>query len=412
MARQDQFIPPNEDDDFIKDYRVIASEEIEEIKDALEEGRMDRAASKVMEKLQALENTRLNIAVTGETGSGKSSFVNAIRGLGDKEAGSAPTGVVETTEKPTPYPHPKFRNVTLWDLPGIGTPTFRASSYLEQVHFSHYDFFILIASERFKVNHVQLAQEIHRQGKRFYFVRSKVDADLEAIRKRRPQTYNEEAILGQIREICWAHLSDMEMPNSKVFLLANWELNKYDFGTLEETLEEELPSHKRQAFLLALPNISLNILQKRKMALEKEIWKVAVISGGVGAVPIPGLGIACDVTILMKCLSEYLSSFGLDEESLTRLAKKVNKPVEEIREVIKSPLAKEISKDIVLKLLTKAGSGALKYMQFFIRTIPILGCVAAGGISFATTYYVLKSCLDEVANDAHNVFIKAFESVI
>ncbi|XP_015682381.1 interferon-inducible GTPase 5 [Protobothrops mucrosquamatus] len=412
MARQDQFIPPNEDGDFVNDYDVITDEEIEEIKDALEEGRMDRAISKVMENLQVLENIPLNIAVTGESGSGKSSFVNAIRGLGDDEAASAPTGVVETTEKPTPYPHPKYRNVTLWDLPGIGTPTFHTSLYLEQVHFPSYDFFILIASERFKVHHVQLAQEIRRRGKHFYFVRSKVDADLEASRKRRPQTYNEETILEQIRKNCRAHLLDMKMPDSKVFLLSNWEFDKYDFGMLEETLEKELPSHKRQAFLLALPNISLNILQKKKMALQKEIWKLAIVSAGVAAVPIPGLGVTCDITILIKHLSKYLNSFGLDEESLTRLAKKANKPVEEIKEVINSPLAKEISRDLVLKLLTKAGGGALMYMEFFVSAIPILGSVAAGGISFGTTYYMLKSCLDEVANDAHNVFIKAFESEV
>ncbi|XP_060549862.1 interferon-inducible GTPase 5-like [Pantherophis guttatus] len=413
MAMQDQFIPSiEEEEDFFKDYVVIANEDVEEIKDALKEGRMDKAVSKIMENLQALEKTHLDIAVTGESGSGKSSFVNAIRGLGDEEAGSAPTGVVETTEKPTPYPHPKDPNVTLWDLPGIGTPTFRASTYLRQVRFSRYDFFILIASERFKASHVQLAQEICRQGKQFYFVRSKVDADLEASRKRRPQTYDEEAILGQMREHCRKCLRAEDMPDSRVFLLSNWEINKYDFMMLEETLEKELPSHKRHAFLLSLPNISLDILQKKKMALQKEIWKLATVSAGAAAVPIPGVGVACDVTILIKYLSKYRDSFGLDEESLARLAKKANKSVEEIKEVIKSPLAKEISRDLVLKLLTKAGGGALMVMEYFVSTIPIFGSVAAGGISFGTTFYMLKSCLDEVANDAQQVFLKAFESEV
>uniref|UniRef100_A0A8C6Y9L8 IRG-type G domain-containing protein n=1 Tax=Naja naja TaxID=35670 RepID=A0A8C6Y9L8_NAJNA len=412
MAMQDQFIPSNEEEDIFKDYDVITDEDIEEIKDALEEGRMDKAISKIMENLQALEDTRLDIAVTGESGSGKSSFVNAIRGLGDEEAGSAPTGVVETTEKPTPYPHPKHPNVTLWDLPGIGTPTFRASTYLQQVQFSRYDFFILIASERFKVSHVQLAQAICCQGKQFYFVRSKVDLDLEASRKRRPQTYNEEAILGQMRENCQKCLRAENMPDSRVFLLSNWEIKKYDFGMLEETLEKELPSHKRHAFLLALPDISLAILQKKKLALQREIWKLSAVSAGVAAIPIPGIGVTCDVTILIKYLSKYRNSFGLDEESLARLAKKVNKPMEEFKEVIKSPLAKEISRDLVLKLLTKACGGAFMFMEYFVSTIPIFGSVAAGGISFGTTYYMLKSCLDEVANDAQVVFIKAYESEV
>ncbi|XP_077192541.1 interferon-inducible GTPase 5-like isoform X2 [Paroedura picta] len=398
--------------ELIEEYDIITEEDIEEIKDALEGGRIADAASKIMENLQAMENARLDIAVTGESGSGKSSFVNAIRGLDDEDVGAAATGVVETTLKPTPFPHPKYPNVTVWDLPGIGTPNFRSDTYLEQVGFSHYDFFIVIASERFKSNHARLAQEIQKMGKRFYFVRSKVDADLEATKKRRPHTYDEEGILRHIRENCQACLEAENVASPRIFLLSNWELSKYDFVQLEETLERELPSHKRHAFLLALPNISLEILRKKREAMQKQIWKLATVSCGVAAVPIPGLSVACDVTILIKSLSEYRKNFGLDNDSLEKLAEKVGKPVEEIKAVIKSPLAKEISKDVVLKMLTKAGSGALMAVEYFVSTVPILGSLAAGCISFGTTYYMLWSSLNEVADDAHNVLIKAFESDI
>jgi len=97
--------------------------------------------------------------VTGESGSGKSTFVNAFRGLGDEDEGSAETGP----------------NVKVWDLPGIGTPNFKADEYLELVQFERYDFFIIIASDRFRECHTQLAKEIMRMGKTFYFVCSKID---------------------------------------------------------------------------------------------------------------------------------------------------------------------------------------------------------------------------------------------
>ncbi|XP_062996343.1 interferon-inducible GTPase 5-like isoform X2 [Elgaria multicarinata webbii] len=410
MAVQPPLASQDQVSGLLEEYDIITEEDIEEIKGFLEGGRMAEAASKIMENLQALENACLDIAVTGESGAGKSSFVNAIRGLEDEEDGSALTGVVETTKVPTPYSHPKHPNVTVWDLPGIGTPEFHSSTYLEQVNFSRYDFFILIASERFKSNHVHLACEIQRLGKHFYFVRSKVDADLEATKKRRPRAYNEEVILRQIRENCQECLEAEGVVAPRVFLLSSWELNKYDFMLLEETLEKELPKHKRHAFLLALPNISLAILKKKKEALQKQIWKLATLSCGVAAVPIPGLSVACDVTILIKSLSEYRQNFGLDEESLSKLAEKVDKPVEEIKEAIKSPLAKEISKDLVVKMLTKAGGGALMMVEYFASTVPIFGSLAAGGISFGTTYYMLWSFLNEVAEDAQNVLIKAFET--
>lgn len=52
--------------------------------------------------------------------------MNAIWGLGDEDPNSACKGMVGMTVDPTPYPHPKYPNVIIWDLPGIGTPTFQA----------------------------------------------------------------------------------------------------------------------------------------------------------------------------------------------------------------------------------------------------------------------------------------------
>ncbi|KAJ6663844.1 hypothetical protein lerEdw1_009923 [Lerista edwardsae] len=410
MAGQPPPTTPHHAAELIDEYDIITEEDIEEIKNALEGGKMAEAASKILENLEALENASLDIAITGESGSGKSSFVNAIRGLEDEDDGAAPTGVVETTMVPTPYPHPKHPKVTVWDLPGIGTPNFQSGTYLEQVDFSRYDFFILIASERFKSNHAQLAREIQKLGKRFYFVRSKVDADLDATKRRRLRAYNEEAVLEMIRDNCQQCLRNEGIDSPQVFLLSSWELSKYDFMALEETLEKELPRHKRHAFLMALPNISLEILQKKKEALQKQIWKLATVSCGVAAVPIPGLSVACDVAILIKSLSQYRQSFGLDDESLDRLAEKVTKPVEEIKAVIRSPLAKEISRDLVLKLLTKAGGGVLMFVEYLASNVPIFGSLAAGSISYGTTYYMLWSFLNEVAEDAQRVLIKAFES--
>ncbi|XP_074837170.1 interferon-inducible GTPase 5-like [Carettochelys insculpta] len=399
-------------DGFMEEYVFITEEDIRELRAALEGGQMAQAASKIQVSLEALENARLDIAVTGESGCGKSSFVNAIRGLQDDAEGAAPTGVVETTMEPTPYPHPKHPNVTVWDLPGIGTPAFRSDTYLQQVGFARYDFFILMASERFRANHAQLAREIQQMGKRFYFVRSKVDADLNAARIRRPASYSEQGVLAQIRTDCCRRLQDQGVASPTVFLLSNWELGSYDFQALEETLEKELPSHKRHAFLLALPNLSLSVLQRKKEAMQRQLWKLATISCGVAAIPIPGLSVACDVTILVKTLSQYRQTFGLDDESLCKLAEKVGKPVEDIKAAIQSPLAKELSRDVVLKLLTKAGGGALMFTEYLISTVPVFGSMAAGAISFGTTYYMLHSFLEELARDAHNVLIKAFETDI
>lgn len=394
-------------------FDIISEEEVQEIRSALEDGDLCKATERLNKSLKEIENAPLNIAITGESGSGKSTLVNAIRGMDDEEEGSARTGVVETTAKPTPYPHPQYPNVTVWDLPGIGTPNFEAASYLQSVEFSRYDFFIILSSERFKQNDILLANEIQAMDKKFYFVRSKVDSDLHASKIRRKKTYNEENILNEIRDNCIQSLKDGGIQNPQVFLLSCLELEMYDFLEMQDTLEKELPEHKRHIFLISLPNISLPVLKKKREALRKDIWKWSSLSCAVATVPIPGLSVACDVGILVKAMISYRKAFGLDPQSLEKLANKLEKDVRELRSVIKSPIVvQEINKELATTLLTRGAAGALMVVEYAASNIPVLGSMAAGGISFGTTYWMLYSFLKEIAEDAVRVLKKALESPV
>nr|XP_008175571.1 interferon-inducible GTPase 5-like [Chrysemys picta bellii] len=386
----------------------FSREQLEELKAAYETGNLNGVAAKLKEELESLEKIPLNIAITGESGSGKSSFVNAIRGLGDEDDGAAKTGVIETTKDPKAYPHPVLPNVTVWDLPGIGTPSFQPSSYLKQINFSRYDFFIIITSERFTFHHITLAREIHKMGKRLYYVRSKVDADLYAAQTRRPSTYDEVRILQEIRDNCVKNLRDAGEVSPRVFLICSWNWDKYDFPFLQETLENELDAQKRHAFILGLPNISAKILEKKKAEQKKHIWKLALVSCAIAVIPLPGLSFACDVAILMANMKLYLTAFGLDDNSLTRLAKQVGKPVAELKSVIKTvPMASSISKEWVVSLLTKSACAAVMIAEEALDFIPIIGPLLSGGVSFGTTYYMLNSFLNDAVKDAQNVLAKA-----
>ncbi|XP_053867115.1 interferon-inducible GTPase 5-like [Malaclemys terrapin pileata] len=392
-------------------FEQISEREVAEIQEAYELGGLAEVVTRVQCSLETLWNARLDVAITGESGAGKSTFVNALRGLSDEDEGAAQTGVTETTAQPTAYPYPGYPNVTLWDLPGIGTPSFRADRYLEAVNFTRYDFFIILASERFKENHVHLARAIVEQGKRFYFVRAKVDNDLEAMRRRKNPP-EEEEVLEEIRRDCRERLGQAGLGDAKVFLLSSFEMEKYDFQAFEDTLERELPGHKRHAFLLSLPNLSGAIIEKKRQLLHQEVWKVALVSSLVAAVPLPGLAFTCDVSILLRKLAAYRQDFGLDAASLARLAERAGKPLEVLRAEVRSVLGRSINKEVVIGLLGKATGGGLVVVNFFFHRIPIYGALASGGISFHTTYSMLSQCLEELAADSQRVLVKAFDSEV
>ncbi|XP_077919698.1 interferon-inducible GTPase 5-like [Halichoerus grypus] len=376
------------------------------LKGAFEEGDLSAVAAKLQTTLHLLENARLDIGITGGTGLGKSTFVNTIRGLGDEDPKSAYTGVVEMTVGPTPYAHPKYPNVIIWDLPGISTPTFQAEKYLQRVLPARYDFFIIITSQSFTAHHAQLAREILQLGKHFYLIRSEVDVDIAASRSRRPSTFSEERVLSQIWEDCWRRLEAGGLKDPKVFLLSMFELGKYDFHLLEEVMAKDLESHKRHVLLLAMPSVSEPVLERKAASLRQLIWLVAAVACGVNPSPVPGVqDVVCDLHMLIDSLEGYRRSFGLDKDSLVTLAGQTGQPLHKILEAARGP--KTVTEALVVELLGQASRDASAFTQELLN-VPVLGTLATCGLSFATIYQMLCTSLDEAVKDAQRVLLQAF----
>nr|XP_028598324.1 interferon-inducible GTPase 5-like [Podarcis muralis]XP_028598326.1 interferon-inducible GTPase 5-like [Podarcis muralis] len=380
----------------------IANKIYESFMELFSDGGMKEAASEVKKELEEMENTELHIAITGETGSGKSSLINALRSKNAEDDGAAPVGVKETTVDSNVYTHSNYPKVKFWDLPGIGSPDFSPDSYLQKVDFQRYDFFIIVGSERFRSNHIDLAQAIQKMEKKCYFVRTKVDSDLSNMERSYPNTFNAEEVLEMMRNDFKKQLEKcFRNTIPQVFLISSWDLDMYDFPRLVETLEKDLPSLKRLAFLLSLPMFSPEFTEKKKSALKSHLRKISLASAGINAIPIPGLPLACDVALLCGSMVAFYKMFELDDGSLARRARLARKPVEELKAVMKSPQEKEFTNDLVIKLITN-------YEKELFRPSLVRSLVAAG-VSFVITYWMLSSFLDNLAEDADRVRKKALE---
>ncbi|XP_049322552.1 interferon-inducible GTPase 5-like [Astyanax mexicanus] len=347
------------------------------------------AKKKAQEQIDHLFNVSLHVAVTGETGTGKSTFINAYRGLRHGDEGAAETGVTETTTEPTPYEHPTVPNVVLWDLPGVGSIKFTAKTYVKKMQFEKYDFFLII-SDRFKENDFMLAKAIQKRKNKFYFIRSKVDSAVQ-------HEGDEGTILSKIRKDCQENLK--ELGNPPVFLISSKDLSAFEFEELVSTLNSELPEHKKYALLQSVPITSVAMLEKKISMFKKAIWAAAIASGGIAAVPVPGLSFACDTVIVMSFFTRCYYAFGLDDRSIEKLSERLNKP--ELKSLKKAPHLKELAESSVLRM------GASAAGEFLCSMVPVVGNAAAATMSFSMTRDLLENGLTVLADEARMVLKEA-----
>ncbi|KAF8243846.1 hypothetical protein K440DRAFT_663833 [Wilcoxina mikolae CBS 423.85] len=125
---------------------------------------------------------RMHFAVCGPSGSGKSSLINALRGLKKGEQGAANVGVVETTREVTRYTDPRtempYSRFVWCDVPGAGTFNIPAWQYFNQQGLFIFDFIILVYNDRF----TQIDADILANCRRFkipaLIVRSKANQQI------------------------------------------------------------------------------------------------------------------------------------------------------------------------------------------------------------------------------------------
>ncbi|XP_046843727.1 uncharacterized protein LOC124437838 [Xenia sp. Carnegie-2017] len=225
-------------------------------------------------------NTEINLAITGDSGTGKSSFINAVRGIKAYEKGAAAVDVAETTKKATRYSHPKHKNIIFWDLPGIGTPKYpNYKEYCKKVGgLEKYDAFLIFCKTRFTHYDKELAEKISKVvEKPFFFVHTNVDTELKNAKDDEGPKFNEATVMKRMRENCMKNLEVLMHDEKDIFLIDNKVTEKYDFQRLKESIAEALPEEKQESFVASLDKSTHTTIRIKANFLRAHVQLVIVL---------------------------------------------------------------------------------------------------------------------------------------
>ncbi|KAH3727464.1 interferon-inducible GTPase 5-like isoform X2 [Dreissena polymorpha] len=344
------------------------------------------------------ETETLNIAVTGNAGVGKSSFINAIRDVKPNEDGWARVDVVEGTMHPTQYNHPVFPNIFLWDLPGVGTERFRRDTYMDQVEFERYDFYIIVCAGRFTENDLWLAETIRQKEKTFFFVRTKVQQDIDNARRvySGPPVFDENFVLRKIRWNCLDSLPTSR--RGEVFLIDNYEPHLYDFGKLAMAIIQHSPPEKRQVATFGTCLLTEDVIKAKEEELNKRILKTALMVAVTDVSPIDVFGISSTDEYLLTEAHFYREQFKLTDAHLKKYAADEGKTKQELVECmqLKSTILCQSAKiPMVIEMLCPSKIKDI--------VLPVVTTLASGAVSFGIAIKFLSVALNAAVEDARKI---------
>ena len=159
--------------------------------------------------------------------------------LHDEDNGAAKVDVVQIPSVPASYSYLCNPNICLVDLPGIGTPTFPdLYTYCQKIELETYDMFLILAGERFTRYDLEIAQKIRSMGKSFFLIRTKLDQEeVNENRRKRPDI---RARVKIIRRYLYENTKELGIGEDKIFLVSNYQKNKWDFSRLVAAVLEQL----------------------------------------------------------------------------------------------------------------------------------------------------------------------------
>ncbi|XP_034029427.1 LOW QUALITY PROTEIN: interferon-inducible GTPase 5-like [Thalassophryne amazonica] len=364
---------------------------LETLKEMIENNKL----SDVKDAVEDLLISRINVAIVGDRGDEKVTFINSLRGLGPGDEGAAVFPSPAASEEVAGYPSPKHPDFRLWDLPPVpSTSPFEPEEYMDRVKFLRYNAVLMTFTQTPQSNSVEVFFEaLSLQRKTVYFIllasQKDTEKTLEAKRKASLDILTSEGV-----------------KQPKVYLVTPATLEKFDFPKLLEDMGRELPEVRAHALLLALPTLTPALVTQKKEAFKALVWAAASLSGGVSAIPVPLVASMVDTSVAVRILTKAQASLCLDNESVERLARQRGVEPTRLKDLQTCVLSMEVSKEEVKKRLAAAEKD-LSTVSSKLMGIAMPRHARSASRSFAAMLQALNGAIDDMAADAEKIMSTA-----
>ena len=329
----------------------------------------------------------------------------------DIDLGAAEVDVEECTKLPECYDHPSNPNIKLWDLPGITNPIYNGDleMYCKNVPLDDYHTYLIFAKDRLTNDDLKLAERIRSTGKKFFFIRARIDQDVENARRSKQHLFDEDATLDKIRKKLSQNLIEGGLleDEKEIFLVSNHFPAEYQFDELTQAILAILPQRQRESLILTIDNallLSKNTLKGKVEVLKNRIKYVATASAFAATVPIPGVSLLADIAMIKSEVNFYISQLGLPEEGSNAFSLLSVNTQSEIRKLgLMQSTIQQIG-ELLVKISTE------KVVEEFSRST-LLGVAIASSLSYCATYYFLLKRLEKLEEIALTVLEEKLRNV-
>ena len=156
------------------------------------------------------------------------------------------------------YPHPKYQNVKLCDLPGIGTPENpNLETYCRNVgDLKKYDAFLICSKSRFTNHETELVEKVSKELQRpFVCIHTHGHVDVTNDEDLNTSRFYGATSLYEIKEDCFDKLKGLVKDASDIYIIDNNDPEKYDFDSLRDDIILKLLKRRKEYFLNCLNGV-------------------------------------------------------------------------------------------------------------------------------------------------------------